>query len=101
MKRIASFLLVFLAIGTMTVYATTAKRGETWLIEYTIQWEDTYETITQGVLTFTCQKESQNLEVYCRRQINWSGGSDNKLVKRVDGKNRAQILIINCVKQSD
>ena len=93
MKKL-SILIVLLIVGLVTasmVFATSASKGETWAIEYTIQWTDTYETVTQGILYYTQQTAgSTNLENYARRQLGWSTNTKN-----VSG--RRQQLFLNCI----
>ncbi|MDR1837910.1 MAG: hypothetical protein LBQ89_09675 [Treponema sp.] len=87
--------LIMLCMAAAVIFATNAKEGETWAIEYTIKWTDTYETVDQGLLYYTHQSSvSRNLEVYAMQQLGWRtytryvGTGQNR---------REQLLILNCL----
>jgi hypothetical protein len=99
-KALITFsLLMLTAIFTTAVFADTyAQKGESWEIEYAIQWADTYEVLSSGTLSFTNTANRQvSLEDWAKKQLGWS--STTKQV-RVDGKMRKQRLLLSCRKIS-
>jgi hypothetical protein len=87
--------LIMLGMAATVVFATWAEKGETWAIEYTIRWDDTFEIADQGILYYTHQSSgSRNLESYARQQLGWS----NTTRSVGTGQNRrTQRLILNCI----
>jgi hypothetical protein len=90
MKKRNGVLLVLLVFSAVAVFATTAKRGETWVIEYKIVWDDTYETLSSDTITHTFGQSQSDIERWAKRHLGW--GPDTR---KVDG--RTQRIIIESV----
>jgi hypothetical protein len=93
-KRIVGFVLILLFTAT-AVFATVVKRGEEWIISYTIVWDDTREAIESGEITYNAiQNVNTDLSKWARSQLGFSSATKKVGV-------RTQRVVINSVTKKE